>query len=41
MHGWKPTGTVDEAEAEMDKKLNDIIDTHVKWKSPARPGPTP
>ena len=38
---WTPQGTVDEAEADFDKRINDIILKYVKWKKPATPGPTP
>ena len=39
--GWKPSGTVDETEFEIDNRLNAIIDKYGKWKSPSVPGPTP
>ena len=38
---WKPSGGVDEAEADLDKLLSKVVDDYVKWKKPTRPGPTP
>ena len=38
---WKPSGGVDEAEADLDNLLSKVVDDYVKWKKPTRPGPTP
>ena len=38
---WKPSGGVDEAEADLDTLLSKVVDDYVKWKKPTRPGPTP
>ena len=38
---WRPNGTVEEAEDEMDTRITGIIDKYVKFKQPAKPGPTP
>jgi hypothetical protein len=39
--GWKPSGTVDEAEDGWNNSIIAIIDNRVKWKTPKAPGPTP
>ena len=36
---WRPSGTVEEAEDEMDTRITGIIDKYVKFKQPAKPGP--
>ena len=38
---WKPTGTVEDAEGDLDGILEAIIVDRVKMKAPAKPGPTP
>ena len=39
--GWQPSGTVDDAEAELNDMLTEIIRRYVKEKVPSKPGPTP
>jgi hypothetical protein len=34
---WKPSGGVDEAEADLDTLLSKVVDDYVKWKSQLDP----